>query len=446
MTLDRRGMLVTTGLGLGLMSTIASAKPKPEIVGGRTTPADLGLEADSALDQTDALQQLIDEAAARRQVLHLPAGQFRARGLTLRKLSRIVGVGGATTLLPVGGGTLLEAEGEDDISLEGVALDGRMATSAPLIRIRRAERVTLSGLALRNVLGHAIVLEGCSGSVRGSTISHVGDAAIFSTDATGLEIGGNVIQDVGNNGILVWRTAVGEDGTVVSGNRIERVAAQNGGSGPNGNGINVFRAGNVVASGNHIADCAFTAIRGNAASNIQMIGNHCRRLGEVALYAEFGFQGALIASNIVDGAATGVAVTNFNEGGRLAVVQGNLIRNLFRREYETVDKRGDGIAVEADATVTGNTVENAPACGILVGWGRHMRNVVVNANLVRSARIGIGVTGDSAAGAVMITSNIIAGARDGAIRALKHAEPYGPDLAGTRTESPRVLIERNLAS
>ena len=40
----------------------------------------------------------------------------------------------------------------------------------------------------------------------------------------------------------------------------------------------------------------------------------------------------MIANNLVDKAATGVSVTNFNEGGRLAVVQGNLIRNLFLRK------------------------------------------------------------------------------------------------------------------
>ena len=33
-----------------------------------------------------------------------------------------------------------------------------------------------------------------------------------------------------------------------------------------------------------------------------------------------------MANNIVDGAALGVSVTNFDKGGRLAVVQGNLIR------------------------------------------------------------------------------------------------------------------------
>ena len=73
--------------------------------------------------------------------------------------------------------------------------------------------------------------------------------------------------------------------------------------------------------------------------------------GEVALYAEFGFEGAIIADNSVDGAAIGVSVTNFNEGGRLAVVQGNIIRNLKPQRpagTDPGDSAGVGISVEAD--------------------------------------------------------------------------------------------------
>ena len=114
-------------------------------------------------------------------------------------------------------------------------------------------------------------------------------------------------------------------------------------------------------------------------------------------------------------------------------------------EHEPVDKRGDGIAVEADAVVAGNTIENAPGCGIMVGWGKYMRDVSVTSNLIRSARVGIGVTGDVDAGAVMIAANMISDSKDGAIRALKLGAPYGPDLALTRPEGARVLIERNMA-
>jgi putative cofactor-binding repeat protein len=36
----------------------------------------------------------------------------------------------------------------------------------------------------------------------------------------------------------------------------------------------------------------------------------------------------VIASNLIDGGTVGISVANFNEGGRLAAVTGNIIRNL----------------------------------------------------------------------------------------------------------------------
>ena len=103
------------------------------------------------------------------------------------------------------------------------------------------------------------------------------------------------------------------------------------------------------------------------------MGNTATDLGEVAIYSEFAFQGAVIANNMVDGAALGIVACNFNEGGRLAVVQGNMIRNLKSRrpvESGADDIAGTGIAVEADASVTGNVIEAAPGAGINVGWGK----------------------------------------------------------------------------
>jgi len=48
----------------------------------------------------------------------------------------------------------------------------------------------------------------------------------------------------------------------------------------------------------------------------------------------------VIANNTVDGAAFGVSVCNFNEGGRIAVVQGNIIRNLLpKRPIGTARRR-----------------------------------------------------------------------------------------------------------
>ena len=65
-------------------------------------------------------------------------------------------------------------------------------------------------------------------------------------------------------------------------------------------------------------------MRGNASSDIQIIANSCARLGEVAIYAEFGFEGALIANNLVDSAATGIdgaMYASLSQAGRDAVIE-----------------------------------------------------------------------------------------------------------------------------
>ena len=306
--------------------------------------------------------------------------------------------------------------------------------------------MTLRGLEVTRSPANGIALTGCSGSLSDCTVTAAMEAGIRSLDAAGLDILHNRVADCGNNGIQVWRSEAGEDASMVANNRIERIRADGGGTGQNGNGINVFRPAGVLVTGNRIADCAYSAIRGNAASNIQMIANSCARLGEVALYAEFGFEGALIANNLVDTAATGISVTNFNDGGRLAVVQGNLVRNLFRREEEPEDKRGDGITVEADTAVIGNVIEAAPNAGLVIGWGRHMRDVVASGNMIRKARVGILVSADPGAGACLLANNMIAGASDGGIRAMDGGgQPTGPDLAHGDSGDKRLSVVGNVA-
>jgi uncharacterized secreted repeat protein (TIGR03808 family) len=201
----------------------------------------------------------------------------------------------------------------------------------------------------------------------------------------------------------------------------------------------------VLVTGNRITDCAYSAVRGNSASDIQILGNSCARLGEVALYAEFAFQGALITNNLVDTAASGISVTNFNEGGRLAVVHGNILRNLFRREQEPEDKRGEGIAVEADASVIGNVIESAPTAGLVIGSGTYLRDIVATENLIRGARVGILVSA-SGAGSCLIANNMISGATEGSIRAMNGAtQPIGPELIAGDVSNKRVWLSGNVA-
>ena len=330
--------------------------------------------------------------------------------------------------------------------LEGRGAAPRRTAPEALVSLRDCPDLVLTDLEIRNAAGDGLSLTRSGGRITDSRISHAGAAGLKSLDATGLLITHCEVADCADNGILVWRSAAGEDGTQVLACRTLRIGAASGGEGQNGNGINIYRAGSVLVSGNRITDCAFTAIRANAASNVQMTGNSIARMGEVALYAEFGFEGALIASNVVDGAAAGIAVTNFNEGGRLAVVHGNLVRNLFRRDHP-VDKRGEGITVEADAAVTGNVVENAATLGIGIGHGPYMRDVLATGNLVRNTPIGIAVSAIEGPGLVMIASNMISGARDGAIRTMDHGRPVGADLAkGGDRQAGRVTVTGNVAA
>jgi uncharacterized secreted repeat protein (TIGR03808 family) len=430
MTLDRRNML-SAGIAAGLAAGASTAGARSAEARTRSTATGgASLVPGSAADQTAALQAALDDATGRGAPLELPAGRYRIGALELRASARVIGAAGATTLEFTGGGAFITADQADGILLEGLVLDGAyQALDDGLVWIRYSRGVRLRHLTLTRSVANGISLAACAGSVSDCTVTSVMQTGIRSVDAAGLEIAHNDIADCGNNGIQVWRSEAGEDGSIVSANRIVRVRADSGGSGQNGNGVNVFRAGSVLVSGNRITDCAFSAVRGNAASDIQIIGNSCRRLGEVAIYAEFGFEGALIANNLVDTAATGITVTNFNDGGRLAVVQGNLVRNLFRREHEPVDKRGHGITVEADTALTGNVVERAPTAGIVIGWQHWMREVVATSNLVRASRVGILVSNDPGAGACLLSNNMVSGATDGAIRAMDgDGNPTGPEL------------------
>ncbi len=454
MPFDRRLMLkagATIGVLAPALASGAAAQgarrmqspPSGHVAAG----TELGLVPNALHDQSRALQQAIDQAAERGVALALAPGRYLAQGLRLRAHSWITGVPGKSVLSQAAPGPLLSVEAANDCRIENLVLEGvhpiTATGEAGLLMLQRVRGVVLSGVDIRGSRASGMVLRQVSGSVRDCSVAAAALAGIFSIDAEGLEIVHNTIFDCANNGILVWSEKAGEDGTHIASNRIQRIRAVNGGTGENGNGINIYRAGNVLVTGNHITDCAYTAVRGNSASNLQIVANQCLRLGEVALYAEFAFEGAVISSNLVDGAATGISVTNFNEGGRLAVVQGNLIRNLMRREHEPVDKRGDGICVEADTAVSGNVVENAPNAGILIGWGPYMRDVSVTSNIIRRARVGVMITRDPGAGAALVAQNLISGARDGAIRTMNKGEAVGTELARQEVPPGRVTVVGN---
>lgn len=462
MSVDRRSILAVS-LGLGAAAAAAAtahaagdkAPPKHKTL--KNAFREIGdriigeLKPGTLDDQTAVLQDMIDAAAAKNQALHLPEGTFRVSGLRLRAGTCLVGQSRRTVLMFAGGSTFVTADRADGLTISGITFDGAYkpldADSAEaLVSIANSRAIAIEDAAIRNSALGGLAISHSSGRIEHVHVADVLDFAIKSQDATGLDIRANTIERCGNNGILVWRSQPGSDGTIVSSNRISQIRNASGGTGEWGNGINVFRAGGVLVEGNRISDCTYSAVRGNAASNIQIIANSCERLGEVAIYSEFGFQGCIIANNVVETAASGISVTNFNEGGRLAVVQGNLIRNLFRREHEPEgEKRGEAISVEADAAITGNTIEGAPTAGILIGWGEYMRDVAATGNVIRNARVGIAITSAAEAGTCLVANNLISKTKDGAIRTMNHGRVSGPDLAREPSKGGRIALSGNVA-
>jgi uncharacterized secreted repeat protein (TIGR03808 family) len=245
---------------------------------------------------------------------------------------------------------------------------------------------------------------------------------------------------------MIWGSAPGlRDGSIVIGNTIRGIYADGGGNGQNGNGINVFNADNVIVADNQIDDCAFTAVRCNATRNAQIRGNVCTRCGEVAIFSEFGFSGSVIAGNIVDGAATGISITNLDSGGRLAVCSGNIVRNIIPESPVNPDTRPVGIFAEAETAITGNTVEAVPGVGIMAGWGPYLRNVVVASNVVYGATIGIGISvvTDPAPGPVRIDGNMIGDPLDHGIVGMAWEEIVSDDLIRDAAKYPHVSMGSN---
>ena len=434
MTFDRRRLfaalagVATVTAGVPALARKSAAAARETAHKSRIEASQFGLRPNATEDQSKAFQRAIDSAATTGAELRLTPGVYRAGGLTLPSHTAITGVAGATRIVVAGGQNIFTATGSDYVTVSELTLDGAnvpLPQQRGLIHIAQGSAVRVVNCAVLNAAGPAIKLEGTQGEIAGNMIS-ASDTAIFCLDAHGMKISGNTVRGAANNGILVWRSTPGDDGTLVVDNRIEDVANKTGGSGQYGNAINVFRADNVIVRGNRIRNAAFSAVRGNAASNLQIADNTCTGLGEVALYAEFAFQGAVIANNIVDGAAMGVSVTNFNDGGRLAVVQGNLIRNLVPRRPAGTDPNDDagvGVGIEADTLVTGNVIENAPHAGITAGWGKYLRNVSITGNMLRETGYGIAVSVAPGAGTTLITNNLIAGARLGAIVGMEWKKP-----------------------
>jgi uncharacterized secreted repeat protein (TIGR03808 family) len=402
---------------------------------GALSPGDYGIEPGAVDPASKAFAKMLKEASARNMPVFLPPGVYRIADIDLPENVRIEGVAGATRLAYTGDGKFLNAAGTKRLSLSNLVIDGAnrwLNDDQPgLLTLRDVPDLRIDNCEILGASKFAIWSERSSGRLGDNTISGAAESGIYAVECSDFEIRSNKITDCGNGGILVHRWTKGHDGTIVSDNRISRISANGGGTGQNGNGINIFRADDVKVSGNQISDCAFTAVRSNAGSNVQIADNHCLNSGEMAIYSEFGFEGAIISGNLVDGAANGISATNFNEGGRLAIISNNIVRNLHLTAPYKEDGQyfGIGISAEAETVISGTVIENVPLWGLQLGWGPYMRNVSATGNVIRKAPVGCAVSVVEKAGAAMIRDNQLSDIADAAIAGFRWAEKVTGDLA-----------------
>lgn len=435
-----------------LLAGLASALAAPALVEhagaatGFVDPYAFGLQDLFDGDQSAALQAAIDAAEAAGQDLRLPAGEFTAGNLRFPGGIRIIGAARASVLVSRNGEPIGTIEGRGFV-LDGVSLYSS-SNDAALIIGEGAEDATIRDCMISGD-GSGIRAWRASATIENCRLLELPEAAIHSVDSNGgLIIRGNRIQRCGNAGIRIWRDEPGHDGSIVTGNIVEAIDWKGGGNGQNGNGVNIFRANSVIVSDNVFTDCTFTAVRVNAGRNTQIRGNTCLNSGEVAIFSEFEFSGSVVADNIIDGAATGIDITNLDTGGHLATCTGNLVRNIFPRSAVNPDTRPVGIYAEADTLVANNVIENVPGVGIVAGYGPFVRNVLISDNILTGCAIGIGVTvvGDPAIGPVRVTDNLIAAPSQHAIAGFEWDNIVSPDLAADSTRYPHVTIADNTVS
>ena len=393
------------------------------------------LSPDSDADQSAVLQAALDGATGR---LQLPAGRFLVSNVSFPANLVVEGVPGATWLVASGTaiGGIIDRSG---VALRDIGFTGNSG-SGPLFGIQGADNITIERCRFSDSPGIALSLFQSAATVRDCDFETHGDAAIHVLDSTGLLASGNTISGCGNAGIRVWRNEQGPDGSILVNNRIDTVDWVGGGNGQNGNGINVYLADEVIVADNHISDCAFTAVRLNTTNNCQVTGNICHTSGEVAIFSEFGYSGSIISNNVIDGAATGISITNLDSGGHIAVCSGNIVRNISPRSEVNPDTVPVGIYAEAEVAVTGNVVENVPGVAIAAGFGGFLRAVAITGNVVYSSDIGIGVTVADNPGPVLIADNLIHEPRIGEIVGLSWTEVTEPDLRAVADKYPHVTI------
>ncbi len=406
---------------------------------------EMGLKPDVFIDQSALLQKLVDDAARAGLVLFVRGGKYIVANIELPSDFMMRGVSGVTSFTPSKDESVFVSRYQQNITLENIVIDGATAFNQHLIFIRECKNITIENVTLKNSGKGGIFLEKCQGKISNCDISNIKQAAIHIQDSNGMMVSANNINDCKNAGILVWRYEPGYDGSIITNNKISNIASQSG-SGQNGNAINSYQANEVIIANNSITNCAFSAIRVNSTINTIIDGNLCTNCQEVAIFSEFAFSGSIISNNIVDQAALGISMTNFDHEGYLAVCSGNIVRNIWEFSPTNPDTRPIAIYAEADCAVYGNLIEKVPGIGIVAGWGPYLRNVHVSQNIISDTKIAIAASVVKGAGTAKISDNIISNASIAAINGMAWLEIIGSDVSKDEKQFSNLIVKDNIVT
>ncbi len=449
--MDRRAFLYGTmaTVGTGMMLVPARSETERARLAGLRGSFGGGDELLAAAgdDQSKVMQAALDRAGREGRPLFLPPGRYEVSNLVLPAGVHVIGVPGQSRLVYSGGGRLLDCADASNVGIDGVVIDGANRSlddpEAGLLAFRDVRDLVIERSEIVGSSGSALVLTRTAGRITSNRISGAADIGLSAVESGGLTISDNTVTDCGEAGVALTRWDAGEDGSIVSGNRIERIARPTGAGGRTGTGIRLTRAGAVIVTGNRVTDCATSAIAASESANLQLVGNSCLRSGGAAIDLEAGNEGAVLSGNLVEEAGAGIRLSSGTAAARLTVCQGNVLRRL-RGGDDEAGNDGVGIAVEADASVTGNVVEDAASVALMLGPGGRLRNVVASANVLRGGRVGIAVSVAETAGHAVLADNVIEGQSEGAIRGLRGGLLVTGDLArASAANFPHLTIENN---
>jgi uncharacterized secreted repeat protein (TIGR03808 family) len=347
--------------------------------------ADYGMAANSGNDETQRFQAAINDAQAKQLPLFIPGGSYHIGTVDITAPLALYSSAGRAIFLgisaqapciniaPSRSGSSIGPVRISEITMDGTNSPSR-SSRLGLIDASRVNNLTIERCMFRASNVSGINLSQVTGSISGNVVDGAKETSIASRDST-VTIDGNTVTNSGNQGIAVSRSKIGDDHSIVSNNRISNTRANRLGSGAYGNAILVYRAGKVSVTGNKIEASAFSAIRANSGSDIQVIGNETTGNQECAIYIEAPdatdtYNGCTIANNVIYDCGGAINVVNQNYGGRRGIVTGNQIVGAINKRIVdgtyTYETWGTGIAACADVVVCDNIIETCESWGIIL--------------------------------------------------------------------------------